>query len=416
MAQSHYVRTLGSDGGVDPCEGPAIGLELSAMVADGIPPWRVSLEVLAGLAEILSICEEDGVFHGAVRPACVFVDETAAVSLEGFGQPNQAPEGGAATAAGDRYGLGLVMASLLGSPPPPRDLAHDEHEDAVVDLVLGTDLTGLPGAMQGDLQWFLGRLLAHDPAQRPPSIEVWRTLLAFARSVDGPEVPRWCDLALDGGGERRTLGGAPADASLSDSFDADPTDAADGADSLDRAARSTGPLAAPMAFEPTGSGQPGTAMFTRQQLRDGLRAAEAPAGVGGGGATGHWSQDELKAMREGRDAPAPQRADGEVAKRRTLAVPKPVRAPHSQRRNATPRPRGRAEPPATASPPAVPLRAREPEVDLGDALVPEPPEGAASEGSSGRALMLVAGVALVSMVLGFGCAGVGAAALLLLLL
>ena len=388
MADSHYVRTLGPDGGVDPCEGPAIGLEISALLADGIPPWNVALEIVAGLAEILVICEEDDVYHGAIEPACVFVDETGAVSLEGHGTRNAAPEGGRPNAKGDCFGLGGVLSALIGSPAVPAGLDKEAHEDAVVDLVLGVDLEGLPAAMQGDLQWFLGRLLDHAPRQRPPAIDVWRTLLAFARSVEGPDIVTWCDLALDGGGERRKVT-APADLPRVE-------DAA--ADGLDDARRSTGPLAAPMVFETTDSSGPGTGMFTRAQLRDGLKAAEAPLGVGGGGATGHWSQDELKAMREGGKGPAPARGDGEVARKRTMAVPKPVRAPHSQRR-ATPMPPPEVQRPPPPPPPPLP------EPDLSSPVEMAPPAPPAP--SSG--LWMFAAVALLSMALGFACAGLLAA-------
>lgn len=388
MAAQHYVRILGGGGGVDPCEGPAIGIELSALVADGLPPWRVALEITAGLAEILAVCEEDSVVHGAVRPEVVFVDETGAVSLEGFGQPNAAPEGGVATSHGDAYGLGRVLAALAGSPPLPRGLEGEAYDDAVVDLILETPLDGLPSDMQGDLQWFLGRLLARSPGERPMAVDVWRTLLAFARAVEGPDVPVWCDQALDGGGERR----------------ADPTALSEepSSERLDGVVRGEGPLTGPMAFEPThDDGKPGTGFFTREQLRRGLEAAEAPQGVGGGRASGHWSQDELAAMRSGRGAPAPSRGEGEVARARTMIVPKKVTSVHRQERATAARPRSDRLS-STASPVPVPARATAPAAPV-RAAAPAPEAG-------GSGLLLGVGLLVtVAVVASLVCAGLGGA-------
>lgn len=392
MAERHYVRTLGEGGGVDPCDGPAIGIEVSALVADGLPPWRIALEVAAGLAEILAVCEEDSVVHGHVRPEVVFVDETGAVSLEGFGQANAAPEGGPATSHGDAHGLGVVLAALVGSPPVPRGLDGEAYDDAIVDLILDTELEGLPSDMQGDLQWFLGRLLARSPGERPMAVDVWRTLLAFARAVDGPDVPAWCDEALDGGGERRTSA-----LDLSQTF----------SESLEGAVRATGPLSGPMAFEPThDDGKPGTGFFTREQLRQGLKAAEAPQGVGGGRASGHWSHDELAAMRSGRGAPAPARGDGEVARARTMIVPKKVTSVHQRERATAARPRsGRAS--STASPLPVPARATAPAATPRSAA-PSVPE----EGGGGRLWLGVGLLVTVVVVASLVCAGLGGATMM----
>jgi hypothetical protein len=375
----HYVRTYGPDGGVDPCEGPAIGLEVSGMVADGLPPWNVALEIAAGLAEILAICEEDDVVHGAVHPDLVFVDETGAVSLEGFGQPNLAPEGGPATSKGDAYGLGVVLAALVGAPPVPMGLDAEAHEDAVVDLILATELDGLPPDMHGDLQWFMGRLLARHPRDRPMAVEVWRTLLAFARGTEGPAVPAWCDQALDGEGERREPLEAPA------------------SEGLDGAMRQTGPLPTPMHFDEPTDPRPGTGMFTREQLRSGLQAAEAPQGVGGGRASGHWTQDQLAAMRAGKGAPAPQRAEGEVARARTMIVPKKVTAAHRSERGALRPTSERAGP--SVSPVAQPPRRVAPASVTQP--VPQVEEG------SGRLVWVMAFAALCAVVAVLVCAGLG---------
>ena len=85
MSEYHYVRTLGEEGGVDRCDGQAIGIDLESVLEDGLPPWKVTLEIIAALCEILDIANEDDAVHGDVDPEYIFVDETGAVSLEGYG-------------------------------------------------------------------------------------------------------------------------------------------------------------------------------------------------------------------------------------------------------------------------------------------------------------------------------------------
>ena len=72
------MRTTGADGGVDACDGPAIGLDLESILSDGLPPVNVTLEIIASLCEILDIADQDGEVHGAVHPKFVFIDETGA--------------------------------------------------------------------------------------------------------------------------------------------------------------------------------------------------------------------------------------------------------------------------------------------------------------------------------------------------
>jgi hypothetical protein len=68
LSEFHYVRTLGVDGGVDAVEGPAVGLDLESIVKDGLPPFKVALEILAALCEILDISDQDGEVHGDLAP------------------------------------------------------------------------------------------------------------------------------------------------------------------------------------------------------------------------------------------------------------------------------------------------------------------------------------------------------------
>ena len=139
-SEFHYVRTAGADGGVDAVDGRAIGVDLESILKDGLPPFKVALEIIASLCEILDIADQDGESHGDVHPRNVFVDDTGAVSLEGFGLgPGEtwAPEGEVLGPITDLYGLGYTAYRLLA----PRDLTDlpedpDPHDDAVIDQLI----------------------------------------------------------------------------------------------------------------------------------------------------------------------------------------------------------------------------------------------------------------------------------------
>ena len=208
MSEFHYVRIPGDEGGVDACEGTAIGLELDALLEDGLPPWKVALTLVASICEILDITQEDGELHGNINPLNVFIDETGAVSIEGFGaKPTtvSAPEGSPTGTSADLYGLGRVAYQIMTGqalPAMPTD-SDNAHDDAVIDVILTLDLAEVPDEMQGDIQWFIAKLLSFHHEDRPPAVEAWRTFIAFADATPGPEIEGWCNLALDGGGVRR---------------------------------------------------------------------------------------------------------------------------------------------------------------------------------------------------------------------
>ncbi|MEZ4318114.1 MAG: hypothetical protein R3F61_11440 [Myxococcota bacterium] len=205
MSDFHYVRTTGPDGGVDAAEGSAIGLDLEAVLDGGLPPFAVAIQIIGAVAEILAIAAEDGVVHGDLDLGDVFIDDTGAVSVEGFGQTEtMAPEGTPSGPPTDRYGLGMVAYALFS----PRDLpdlpeGEEEHENAAIDAILALNLEGLPEEVISDIQWYLARLLAWEPSDRPAALEAWRAFDSMVEHVDGPEFVAWCNAALDGEGERR---------------------------------------------------------------------------------------------------------------------------------------------------------------------------------------------------------------------
>ncbi|MBX2802122.1 MAG: hypothetical protein KTR31_30860 [Myxococcales bacterium] len=327
MSEFHYVRTPGSDGGVDAAEGPAIGLELHTVLSDGLPPWKVALEIIAALCEILDIADEDSESHGQVDPRSVFIDETGAVSLEGFGvrrPTTNAPEQDLQPRASDLYGVGYTALCTVSSVAPALPLQADSpegHDDLVIDAAVAIDLSDLPEDMHGDVQWFIAKLMSHDPEQRPSALEAWRTFVAFAAELEGPDITQWCAAAIDRGGERRQEQGG----------DDHTVEEAATVEALDAPSVTQGPMATAVPFDgggaPTGD-RVSTAFWTRSDMRralmkDAVREAGGegpPMGVGGGSATNFWTREQLAAMARGdQAAPRPKRAVG-TGKQRTGAM------------------------------------------------------------------------------------------------
>ncbi len=328
MSEFHYVRTPGEEGGVDACEGPAIGLDLETVLKDGLPPWKIGLELIAALCEILDIADQDGEIHGEVDPKYVFIDETGAVSLEGFGVPRRktrAPEGTPRDTRSDLYGLGFTALRIVTGTQLPERLPDEAvpHDDAVIDLALAIDLSELDEAMQGDVQWFLAKLMSYDREDRPPAVDAWRTFVAFAGAMPGPEMADWCARALDGGGERRTEsrrapGSAPP-----------PKPTSDDEDLSGPAVQQGFLMGRPVNFDDGHQSKGGaTAFWTKADMKRALEAQKhevtedgPPAGVGGGSATNFWSKDQLAQMeRKDAAAPRPQRAEGVAERRKVTAA------------------------------------------------------------------------------------------------
>lgn len=349
MSEFHFVRTRGDDGGVDVCDGPAIGLDLASVVKDGLPPWNIALEIVAGLCEILDIADEDDAVHGDVDPKFVFIDETGAISLEGFGIERKrcrAPEGTPKGGVTDLYGLGYVAYSLFCTHELPQlpDDDPDAHDDGVIDAVLLIDLAGVPEEMQGDIQWFVAKLMAFDREDRPTALEAWRTFIAFADATDGPNFATWCEQSLDGEGERRAEAEPPQ-----------PDEPTGEDEDLGGPVMQKGPLAKGAINFGDGSAAGGqaTAFWSRDAMKAALDAEPAddeedsrrPA-AGGGAATAFWSKDQMQAMIQGTgEAPRPKRAAGEGDRR------KRAQTEHSGR--ATPAPAAQSKP---QPPPPTPVQ------------------------------------------------------------
>lgn len=292
----HYTRAP-DDGGVADAQGSPPGVPLATVLAGGLPPERVALELTAALCEVLYIAVEDGHAHGDLGVDHLWLTGDGVLCVGGFGEDREttrAPERRPRGAGSDRYGLGRVGVRLLVPHADevldglPMDGARP-HDEAVADLVGTADLGAIPESIATDVRWFLQFLLAFDRAERPDALRVWRSFIAFARSVDGPTLAAWAADALRGQAPRRRV--RPRDTSQ---------------ERLGSAQATAGPLGSGMSFGGGAAAGGRTMFWTRDDLAS---IAEAgPPEVGGGRKTGHWSREELLSMATGSsEAPRPHR-------------------------------------------------------------------------------------------------------------
>ncbi|MBN2800402.1 MAG: hypothetical protein JXX28_14780 [Deltaproteobacteria bacterium] len=392
MSEFHYVRIASVDGGVDAVNGPAIGIDLETILQDGLPPIKVSLEIIAALCEILDIAEQDGEVHGDIAPDWVFIDDTGAVSVEGFGikrPETMAPEGRPRGVVTDLYGLGYTAYRLFGTASLddiPID-NPDAHDDAVIDAVVAINFDGMPEEIVGDVQWFIAKLMSFDREERPTALEAWRSFIAFSDATTGAGLLAWGPSAMTGGGDRRHPGEAPPPAAAAEE------------DDLGGPVMSQGPLSrGGLSFGGAGA-KPGqaTAFWSREQMKAALDAEDEeeeyrPA-VGGGTATSFWSKDQMTAMARGdTEAPRPKRGAGQAQARGTMMMQRSEqdRAEIEKRRHdkkdPVPPP-GPVLPPPPGLPPAPPLAPPPGPVVSQPPLAPPPgpPVVAAIKGPSGPA-------------------------------
>lgn len=205
----HYTREPGEEGSVLTAEGDAAGTDLATILAMERPPLRAALEIGSALADILTISEEDGAIHGDIKPGCIRLDATGAVSIDGFGVPRRstrAPEGRPDSVKADVFGLGVVLHSLLSNEPLgmlPRDA--ESHDNAVVDRVLAMDFSEVQGRRWlEDVQQFLCKIMAFDPHERPPPLDAANVLAHVAAQCPGQNLAQWASRAIG------HAGGAPA--------------------------------------------------------------------------------------------------------------------------------------------------------------------------------------------------------------
>ena len=192
----YYTRESGDEGQVLTDEGTPPGVSISDLVRSGPLPMSVALELIAYLADLLTIAQEDDALHGDISPGDVFINGLGSVSLSGYGpvrDQGRAPEGRPLFPASDVYGLGLVIHAVLSTQSMgaiPRE--RDAHDDAIVDKLLAIDwssLQSLPG--RDSLIHFLCSMLAFDPSERPKPLDVANVLAGAGDKIGGDGIGLW---------------------------------------------------------------------------------------------------------------------------------------------------------------------------------------------------------------------------------
>lgn len=192
----YYTREVGNEGQVLTDDGTPDGRPVTAMLQKARIPMAVCLEIVAFLADILTIAEEDRALHGDINPGDVFIDQRGNVSLAGFGlarRAGRAPDSPPQLPASDVYGLGVVMHALLSTEPMgPVPRERDAHDDAIVDRLLSIDwseMEGVPG--RDPVIHFLCSMLAHSPAERPAPLDVANIVSGAAAKIGGQSLAAW---------------------------------------------------------------------------------------------------------------------------------------------------------------------------------------------------------------------------------
>ncbi len=191
----YYTREVGDDQ-VLYREGTPPGRAVTAILREARIPMAVCLEMVAYLADILTIAEEDRTLHGDINPGDVYIDDHGNVSLAGYGptrRSGRAPDSPPQLPASDVYGLGIVMHALLSTEPMgPIPRERDAHDDAIVDRLLAIDwseMAGVPG--RDPVIHFLCSMLAHSPAERPAPLDVANIVSGVAAKIGGQALEVW---------------------------------------------------------------------------------------------------------------------------------------------------------------------------------------------------------------------------------
>jgi serine/threonine-protein kinase len=180
------------------------------------PPAQV-LGWLHDAAEALDFAHAQGIVHRDVKPANLLLDEAGRVHVADFGvasaaslgsltqtgmvigtagylSPEQA-EGRGASAASDRYALGIVAFQLLaGSRPFERTNAIAEAGAHVQSPV--PSITGLRPALPAELDGIFERALSKNPAARYPTNRAFVAALRLAFDHATAPSPRAAPVAL----------------------------------------------------------------------------------------------------------------------------------------------------------------------------------------------------------------------------
>jgi cytoskeletal protein RodZ len=113
----HYIRKFGKEGALQRIDGLQSGLTLNKLRHNSTLPLRVSIEILAFIADALNDALKNGFVHGDLKMENICITPEASVVINGYGRPRRntfAPEG-IPEFSSDIYGLGIIMLELLAN-------------------------------------------------------------------------------------------------------------------------------------------------------------------------------------------------------------------------------------------------------------------------------------------------------------
>ena len=201
----YYQREAGPEGQIITGEGESPGLSLAALVESGPLPIRAALELVAYVADIVTVAEEDRAVHGDLAAESIRVDNSGAVSVDGYGvtrRGGRAPEGKSVGVATDVYGMGALLLTAISGESlgaVPRD--RDGHDEAIVQRLLAVDWQHLAGKRWlEDLLRFLSAMFSFAPEERPQPLDVANVLNHVAGQAGGDDLMVWAARAVRAAG------------------------------------------------------------------------------------------------------------------------------------------------------------------------------------------------------------------------
>jgi eukaryotic-like serine/threonine-protein kinase len=177
-ALANFVEILESGSAVCVVSEIAHGTPLAALPKEGAPNLLRAWEIARQVLDALAAAHAKGIVHGDLRPANIFIDDQARVTLTDIGQAGLnspldaqphycAPEQlgpGDVTPRTDLYQLGVIVYELVTGELPftgsREEIVHRLVEERPEDP---SSLTGVEG---WQLDWVIQRALSKDPADR----------------------------------------------------------------------------------------------------------------------------------------------------------------------------------------------------------------------------------------------------------
>ena len=197
-----YTRECGPDGQILVDEGLPDGESLSSILDHGPLTIKVALELVACVADVLSLADEDGEVHGDLKPGLIRLDSRGLVHVVGYGEGRRGgrtPEGRSGALSSDVYGLGLILIAILttqamGAIPRERE-AHDALIVSRLQQVNWQEIAH-PEWQAQVVQWLLG-MLSFEPMDRPHPLDVAHVMHDMAQKISGEDLLSWVNREVE---------------------------------------------------------------------------------------------------------------------------------------------------------------------------------------------------------------------------